>query len=495
MDSLAQFEEIANALDIPSNADSKGQLSPVFELTQDAEFFHTPDGDAYASIPVKGHIETWALKSRGFKEWLSRRFFLSEGKIPSRQKIRDALGVLSGKAKFEGVEREVHIRLVEHAGDIYLDLTDSTWRVVHISRDGWNVISASEAPVRFHRRHGMLALPEPVSGGSLDELRQFVNLGSEEDWVLLASWVVAALRPRGPFPILALHGEQGSAKSTTARLLCSLIDPNAAMLRSEPRGERDLMIAATNKWLVTLDNLSKITDRLSDSLCRLATGAGFATRELRTDTEEIIFNAQRPIILNGIEEVATRNDLLDRALVLYLPSIPEEKRRVEEEHKRAFEQARPRILGALMEALSTALSNIDSVQLDRLPRLADFAKWGTAAEPALGLGVGAFMAAYNSNRADANEMVLDSSSIGKSVLALMDSYDKLSVTSGELLRELNTVANTDTRKRKDWPGTPKGMSDALRRITTTLRAYGVQVQFGRREAGTGRRLIHLEKVC
>jgi hypothetical protein len=485
---IENFSRIVSAF----KPDMAGQLSPVFELAGDAELFHTPDGYAFATVTVRGHRETWAVKSRGFRQWLSRYFYKTEGKVPTTSKMNEAINTLIAQALFEGECRKVFLRLAEHEGDIYLDLCDEQWRVARVTRDGWEVIAAADAPVRFQRKTGVLALPVPERGGSLDELRRFVNVGSEEDWVLLAAWAVAALRPRGPYPILALHGEQGSSKSTTARILCSLIDPNAAALRSEPRHERDLMIAATNKWLFVLDNLSSITPRLSDSLCRLATGGGFATRELRTDTEEQIFDAQRPIILNGIEEVATRNDLLDRALVLYLPPIPEEKRRAEEEMKRAFEESRPRILGALLGAVSTALSNIEEVRLERLPRLADFARWAVAAEPALTQTPGAFMAAYGENRVSAHEMVLDSSPVGNALLAFMERHEELTLTAGELLKELNAVASGETRKQRGWPHTPKGMSDALRRVTTTLRAAGLRIQLGLREGGTGRRLIRLE---
>jgi hypothetical protein len=110
------------------------------------------------------------------------------------------------------------------------------------------------------------------------------------------------------------------------RVLRALVDPNTAALRTTPRDERDLVIAANNGWLMALDNLSHLPDWLSDALCRLATGNGFATRELYTDAEEAIFATQRPIVKNGIEELATRGDLLDRSIVLYLPTIAEDQR-------------------------------------------------------------------------------------------------------------------------------------------------------------------------
>src|SRR5262249_40554732 len=155
-------------------------------------------------------------------------------------------------------------------GCIYLDLADSKWRAVEIDAAGWRLVSHPAA--WFRRPRGMLALPSPQAGGRLEELRQFVNVASEEDWCLLVAWLIQALRPSGPYPILCHHGEQGSAKSTSARVVRSLVDPNSAPLRSTPRDERDLIIAASNGWVVAYDNLSHMSDWLSDALCRLATG-------------------------------------------------------------------------------------------------------------------------------------------------------------------------------------------------------------------------------
>src|SRR5262249_53949354 len=153
-------------------------------------------------------------------------------------------------------------------------------------------------PVRFRRPRGLIELPRPVAGGSLHELRRFVNVQDDDDFALLLAWLVAAARPSGPYPVLALRGEQGTGKAPTARVLRDLIDPNDVPLRAAPRDERDLMIASTNGWLIALDNLSGLPQWLSDCLCRLATGGGFATRELYTDGEEVLFRAQRPVVLN-----------------------------------------------------------------------------------------------------------------------------------------------------------------------------------------------------
>jgi hypothetical protein len=464
---------------IPSHA------TRLMALAAEAELFHTPDGQAYATIPIGEHLETHALASKAFATWLARRFYETENAAAGRQAIQDALTGLDGKARFDGVERPIFTRLAEHNGAIYLDLANADWTVVEINAASWRV--ATNPPVRFRRPKGMLALPAPVEGGSIDTLSDFANV-QHDDWPLVVAWLVAALQPHGPYPILALHGEQGSAKSTTARVLRALVDPNTAPLRAEPRGEHDLMISATNNWVVTLDNLSRIPAWLSDALCRLATGGGFSTRELYSDAEEALFDAQRPIILNGIEELTTRSDLLDRALILDLPAIPANRRRSEAEFWEAFEAARPKILGALLDAVSGALGKVKSVTLAELPRLADFALWATAAEPALGWEPGAFMAAYSRNREVANALALEASPLVSAVQTLVSSR-QWDGPPNKLLKELEELARGDgTFHYRGFPQTPQALSKALRRLAPNLRMSGIDAQFppGRRN---GRRIL------
>src|SRR3974390_1571032 len=154
-------------------------------------------------------------------------------------------------------------------------------------------------PVRFRRTPGMLPLPVPERGGSIETLRSFLNLPSGDGFVLIVAWLLAALRAGGPYPLLAISGEQGSAKTVLSKLLKALIDPNAAPVRALSREEREVLIAANNGHLVAFDNLSGLPHWLSDALCRLATGGSFAVRQLYTDDEEGLFEESPPILLNG----------------------------------------------------------------------------------------------------------------------------------------------------------------------------------------------------
>jgi len=301
----------------------------LIDIAQPEELFHTAIGTAFADITVEGHRETWPIRSKRFRSFLRRCHYQATGEAASAAEIRSALDLLEAWALFDGPERIVYIRTAEHDGHIYLDLADEHWRAVDIGPDGWRLIGFP--PVRFRRPAGMLPLPVPERGGSIETLRSFLNLPNRNDFVLIVAWLPAALRAGGPYPLLAISGEQGSAKTVLSKLLKALIDPNAAPVRALSRQERELMIAANNGYLLAFDNLSGLPAWLSDALCRLATGGSFAVRQLYTDDEEMLFEAARPILLNGIEEVISRPDLGDRAISLTLTPIGEAQRRADAE--------------------------------------------------------------------------------------------------------------------------------------------------------------------
>jgi hypothetical protein len=224
------------------------QADLLIELALEAELFHCSDATtAFADLQVNGHRETWPVRSKGFRRWLARRFFETTEKAPGSESLQSALNVIEAKAHFDGPEREVHIRVGGLDGKLYLDLGDQAWRAVEIGAEGWRIVD--EPPVRFRCAAGMQPLPTPARGGSVETLRRFLNVQGDNDFILAVSWVLAVLRDRGPYPVMVLSGEQGSAKSSFCAVLRSLLDPNTAPLRALPREDRDLFIAANNKGL------------------------------------------------------------------------------------------------------------------------------------------------------------------------------------------------------------------------------------------------------
>ena len=291
--------------------------------------------------------------------------------------LNAALNVLEAQAQFDGPQRNVSVRLAEQDGLIYLDLADEFWRCVEIGPNGWRI--AEDPPVRFRRSAGMQPLPLPVRGGSIELLAPFLNLASENDFVLIVAWLLRALRAGGPYPVLAIAGEQGSAKTVLSKLLRALIDPSVAPVRAVPLDERELFIAASHSHVLAFDNLSGLPPWLSDTLCRLTSGGAFSTRRLFFDQDEIL--CRRP----------THHSQRDRG-GHYSPL-----------HSRcdgrgdcamAGVRSHDRVFLARSDAAAHGVRMLPQVRLRRLPRMADFALWATACEGAF-RPAGTLEAAYS----------------------------------------------------------------------------------------------------
>jgi hypothetical protein len=452
-------------------------------LAATAELFHTPTGTAYADIAVAAHRETWPVRSQRFRAWLRRRYYEATGDAPSPADLGDALNLLEARAQFDGPEREIHVRLAEYAGKIYLDLADQRWRSVEIGPAGWQVVE--RPPVRFRRPSGMLALPEPEHRGSIEALSSMLNLKGRDELVLVTAWLLAALRHDKPYTLLVISGEQGSSKTMLAKMLRALIDPNVAPVRSVPREERDLFIAANNGHVLAFDNLSALPPWLSDALCRLASGGSFAVRQLYTDQDEVLFHAARPIIL---EDVVTRPDLADRAVFLTLWPISQAHRRPEQQLWHSFELEHPRLLGALLDAVSSGLAALPRVHMERLPRMADFAMWSTACETRL-WPAGTFARAYAANRQAAIDTAIEADPVAAWVRELMAERGFWAGSAGELLRA-GTTRGRDLREAGGWPKNPRALAGRLRRAQPFLRSLGIEIGFSR-EGRAGRRVIRM----
>jgi Bifunctional DNA primase/polymerase, N-terminal len=457
------------------------QRDVLIGLTEFVELWHDASRTAYASFQVGAHHEHWPVRSREFRMWLSGRFYEETGGAIGGQALEDGLRILEARAINEGPPYECFTRVGHADGKTYLDLGEPSWRAVEITAIGWRVID--DPPIKLLRSPSMRPLPTPEVGSRIEKLRDFVNVKTNNDFILVVAWLVAAFRHRGPFPILDFNGESGSAKSFASRIVRSLVDPRAAPIRAAPRDERDLVISANNSWALAFDNLSSVPAWLADALCRLATGSGFATRTLNTDRDETIFEAARPIIINGIPTLTDRADLADRTLTIPLRAIPEDERRGETELWAEFEQARPRILGALLDAVSCALANIGSVKLDRVPRMADFAQWIVAAEPGLGWESGAFLGAYTVNRRDVAETAFEADAVAVAIDKLINPElpEGFQGTATELLNALNNVVTESTRKSKYWPQDAARLGNRVSRAARLLRAKGYIID--RRHSG------------
>jgi hypothetical protein len=463
----------------------------IFSASQEADFFHTPERIPFATVHYEDRYETWPVRSSDFRMWMQWLFYQVYGGMPKSQAVRDAQRHFEGMGLFDGPQQEVHLRYAGNSEAVYIDLANEAWDQIRITKEGWVIIKAKDSPVKFKRARGMLPLCYPgQQTASVEDIGLFFNVKTENDLILIVSWLLGAMQPEGPFPILVLQGEQGSAKSTTARLLKDLIDPSTVPLRTLPSNERDLAIAASKVWAFSVDNLSGLPVWLSDAFCRLATGGGFGARTLYTDDSEILFNARRPLILNGISDIATRHDLADRALIVHLPPVLEKKRMPEKRIDSAWSIAKPAILKTLLDAVVSALRNQKDVALPGLPRMADFATWVTAAEEGLRWTSGTFMKAYEANRMNLIDIALEADIVATAILALMEEAEEWSGTPSELYEDLKRKVPDYERRSNAWPRGANVLSGRLIRSQTFLRKKGIEIE----RTKSGSRNISIRRI-
>jgi len=456
-------------------AGTKPKLSVLLlrEVLPELDVFVDRVGEPYARATVNKALVTMRIGSSHFGQYLSAVSMAKLHTLPSSDALTEVRRILAFHA--QSARRDVFLRVGEFDGRIYIDLGTPDWRAIEVDEDGWSIVD--DAPVAFRRGPNTAPLPLPMESSGIDTLRRYVNL-DDDDWPLVAAWTVNTFRPTGPYPVLAFVSSAGSAKSTATRVLKSIIDPAGAALRPQPRDIRDLMVAAKHSWVLAFDNVSYLNQDVSDALCRLATGGGYTTRLLYSDDEEAIFEAQRPIVMNGIADAIQAPDLMDRAIIVSPPDIRNGKRKEESAFWRDFRRDHGRILGEFLNAVSTALRNLPTTQLDELPRMADFAKFATAAAPALGsIDV---LEQYAQQREESMQTLFESSKLAQ-VLVSVAPFEG---TATELLSAIDNVIDEETRKDKYWPKTANRLSTAVRRLAPVLAAQGVLIDRAKGSKGT-----------
>lgn len=456
----------ADDLEDSSKADEIVEL-----VTELSELFHDGKGICYATFNHEGHFETWAIGSIGFNDWLGFKAYTDLGFSPSETAIKQAITSLNGIAKYEGQERDVYLRCAPSGNGYFIDLCNAQWQVVNVSQDGWEIVS--NPSVKFTRSNTSAALPIPTSG-NLELLWQHVNI-PEKQRPLATCFLLEAWRPDTPFAIMQLTGEQGSAKSSTHKRLRQISDPNSVPLRVAPRTVEDLYVSAANNWQASFENMSNLSTGMQDALCALATGGGVATRKLYSDADESVIEVQRPVIINGITSVTTRPDLIDRTIALHLPKISESDRKRDTDLDKAFIQDAPAIFAGLLDLFSATLRELPGINIEKPPRMIDFAYLGEAMCAAQGMRSGSFNMLYKENRCDSLAHSLDSSpaalAVQEMAITMTDPWE------GTLKQLKSLLDNNYHQEGEGWPRSPRGLGETLRRMAPALRELGVEIHF------------------
>lgn len=433
------------------------------------------DGEnGYAVVDNEGNNECHPLKSTGFRNRLRLWSVKACGSmVTSGDILKNVIEALEGAA-FSDV--------AGNRDTVYIDLGDSAWQCVKVTRDGWEVVPHPEDGPYFRRPRNLAEIPKPTHGASMEDWRAFIDGVDEDDYKLIVSFMLACLYPYGPYPILVFLGGQGSGKSIKSKFVKS-VDPTKSAdemsvtgIGKLPRDEDSLPVVAYHTRLLAVDNVSLLSPEQSDELCRISTGETNEARKLYTNFDATSISVQRPVLLNGITHFVTKGDLADRCLVINLRPITDRKR--EAVLWAEFRAAYPALVGAVFTSLSGVLREYENVQLDDAPRMADFAHFGVAVERALAWEAGSFMRAYAQNIETAVHETLANDPIAEKMGELMDSLTEGELewtgTPGELLDSLTARSNTSMSNRRDWPNSGRALTNRLERLRPLLRQVGIE---------------------
>lgn len=465
----------------------KSVTDKLIELALElGSLWHDSTKKGWIDFTVDGVLQTARIGSVQFQDFLINAFLERYRRSPSSEAWIQAVRTLEARARNKNSpKREVFLRVGKHEGSIYIDLGTDDWQIVRVSADGWEVIPYSECPVRFYRPECQRPLPIPTRNGSLDDLWQLLNV-KEADRPLVLGWILSCLTPDRSKPILALSGEKGSGKSSAARLLKRLTDPTNVNLGGNVGDPRQFAVAAANRWVLCFDNLTHLSMEEQNLLCRTATGGGYTHRALYKDLEEVSIEYIRPQILTGVDLVPTRSDLLERCLIVRLERISEKNRLSERKLESQISKLLPGIYGSLLDLMVVALRNLPTVNLDELPRMADFAELCVAA------GIPNFAEAYSINLNVGCQEAVEANPIASGILALLDAHEGYwQGSTTELIRHLQELDPTSREfKKLSARSLGKKLSSSLK---GELEAVGVKVD--QKKGSRGQRYLTLSRVA
>jgi len=455
------------------------------------ELFHDEYGTGFVCMPVGDHRQILALSSREFKTLFSKTFYQANKKrTPSSTTLNNALGVLEGIAAFDGKEYQLKNRVTFVDDTVLYDLTNDSHQVVRVNKDGWTV--ENNPPILFRRYPHQSSQVTPIRGGNVAEALDFVNVTDSDLRILFVVYLVSLFIPGYVHPMPYVFGAQGSAKSSFSRVLRRLVDPSKTEVLIFPKDRQELAQHLSHYYLSFYDNLHSISQDMSDVLCQAITGGGFSKRRLYSDSEDVIFSLKSNVGLNGISLISDKPDLLDRSILFELERIEEENRKDESEMALAFEMARPRILGAIFDAVVGALSRYPNIELTSKFRMADFTKWGAAIAETLGIGQDNFIAAYRRNVDSQNAEVIEGDMIATLIVGFMESNNEWRGNMTELLKILTEkLLDPSLDAHYVLPKSPKDLSRLLSVLKVPLQSVGIHMDRTRNHSG---RVIVLRKV-
>lgn len=456
----------------------------LLEIAAEIPLFHDDMQTGWVYL----NNETIPVESQMFQSWLTLQHLNTLGTIPGAEAINLATRAMKSRAIYEAECKSLYNRVAWHEGSILVDLGNG--KAQKITAEGHETVTA---PPLFRRWPHQQPQELPLPGGDPFDFLRFCRVADNERHTVLIALITAFI-PGIAQPLWDISGPEGSGKSSFCRLVKRIVDPSAAELQiMQPERETDFFLILLQNYLINLDNLSSISGRMSDLLCGASTGTAVSQRQHYSNLDTVLLRLKNIVLINGINpDLVSRADLRDRAFRISLDRIPAGERQEERIILAEFNAAIPGILGGIFTVLSKALQIYPTVQLDELPRLADWYRYAYSVAEALGGHGARFVADYASSKATQREESISLNSLATALLEYMHSRNTWETVVGEAWSILFDVAyppetdegsknkSRDQRKPKtdtSFPGKPQDMRRYLERLKVTLLDSGIVFKF------------------
>lgn len=466
------------------------QTEFLLSVVETHEKFLDELGMPYVRFETGNHREIWPVRSKNYRDFLKGEVFKQYAFDSSKAKIEPVLEYVENQCKVSNKTYRLYARVAMQENAVYYDLCNSDWQVVKIDDTGWKVVNKS--PILFKRYPNQAEQVRPVQGNSIKQLFKYFRINKKFDIFLLAI-IVAMLIPDISHPIVIIYGQPGSGKSTFSRIIKQIIDPSKMDILSYPTNEKDLPQIINKNWLCVFDNIDSISSFASDIFCRVCTGGAFPKRKLFTDDDEITYNLRNCLILNGLNQSVTKNDLLDRCAFFELQPFDSFSRKTDEEFWNSFKADLPSILGKLFDVLSKALGIYNKLTLTTSKRLADFEKWGYSIAEVAGKG-DKFSRQFDEMAEFQNNEAIQGYPLAYTVTILMEQQSIYRGHPSDLYKSLCKIARTHNIDMRNslWPKAENALTRMLNNIANNLYKAGVEyIHEGHKSAGS---YITLKKI-
>lgn len=490
-----------------SEEKNTNDLEELVETVQQRcdEIFLDEFHDPYVSIKINDHYETLPLEGKRFQSIILSEHYKSTKSLLNKERLSQIIDLIKATAELnpEIIERVLSLRVartrvneidtnkkneVNNESDCYYyDLANPKWEIVKVTSEDWTVVSSTKEPI-FRRYKNSMSQSYPnrrYNPDCIEKLSSLFNLHSQKDRLLLLVYIISLFIPDIAKPILLLYGSKGSAKTTSFELIKNIVDPDIIETLSFPRDVNDLVQIFSHSYVSYFDNITSISQSMSDYLCRVVTGSSYSKRTLYTVDDAFIYKLKRPIGVNGINIASARPDFLDRCLIIEVNRIAKEKRRKDEEVKQELKQLIPDILGWIFDTLVKVLKykneNPDKIRLKEYPRMADFAEYGEIIARCIGFKENEFVQAYFENIEIQNEEVIESSVVAKAIIEFMEEKTEWEGSATHLHSLLTSIEESkDSRlvRSKAWPNAGNSLSRKINELTPTLREKCIEITIG-----------------